>query len=96
MPRSPAGYDPYHRFAAALVGSAITAARKIEEPGTYDTRVSALKAIAWLAYPGDAGQWFDMAGFEYEALVERLPLERWVELGRAAVKAAPELKRAVT
>lgn len=96
MSKSSAGYDPYHRFAAALVASAIRAARKIEEPGTDATSVSALKAIAWLMRPGAADQWFDMAGFDYEALAQRLPLERWVELGREALKDAPELRRAVT
>ena len=89
-------YDPYHRFAAALVAHAIKAARKIERPGTDETRVSALKAIAWLTRPDAAYQWFDMAGFDYEALAQRLPLERWVELGNEALKAAPELRRAVT
>ncbi len=96
LPRSPAGYDPYHRFAAALIASAITAARKIEGPGTHATHVSALKAIAWLTHPGDADQWFDMAGFEHQALTERLPLERWIELGREALEAMPELRRAIT
>lgn len=96
MSKSSAGYDPYHRFAAALVGHAIKAARKIESPGTEATRLSALKAIAWLTRPGDADQWFDLAGFDYEVLAQRLPLERWVELGNEALKAAPELRRAVS
>ncbi len=90
------GYDPYYRFAAALIANAIKAARKIEQPSSYETRVSALKAIAWLARPGAADQWFDMAGFDYAALVGRLPLERWVKLGHELLTTDPQLKSAVT
>lgn len=90
------GYDPYYRFAAALIASAIKAARKIEQPNNRQTQVSALKAIAWLARPGAADQWFDMAGFEHEALVERLPLERWVKRGHELLTSDPQLKNATT
>ncbi|NIR43844.1 MAG: hypothetical protein GWN99_05835 [Gemmatimonadetes bacterium] len=89
-------YDPYYRFAAALIASAIKTARKIEQPSSHETQVSALRAIAWLAQPGPADQWFDMAGFEHEALVEHLPLERWVERGRELLSSDPQLKKAVT
>lgn len=89
------GYDPYLRFAAALIGSAIVAARKLEHPDRA-VQASALKAIAWLALPGGGDQWFDMAGLEHAALIERLPIELWVERGREMVAADPELKKAVT
>ncbi len=88
-------YDPYDRFAAALIASAIKAARKIEQPCSHDTQVSALKAIAWLAWPGSGDQWFEMAGFEQVALVERLPLERWIKRGRELVSTNPQLKKAI-
>jgi hypothetical protein len=89
-------YDPHCRFAAALIASAIKAARKIEQPNNHEAHLSALKAIEWLARPGAADQWFDMAGFDYEALVERLPLSRWVKRGRELVTADGQLKKAVT
>ncbi len=54
----PTGYDPYSRFAAALIASAIKAARKIEQPCSHDAQVSALRAIAWLAWPGAGDRWF--------------------------------------
>ena len=92
----PTGYDPYYRFAAALIASAIKAARKIEQPCSHATQVSALKAIAWLAWPGAGDQWYEMAGFEQVALLERLPLERWVKRGRELVTTNPQLKKAVT
>lgn len=90
------GYDPYYRLAAALIASAIKAARKIEQPSNHETQLSALKAIAWLARPGTGDQWFDMAGFEHAALVERLPLERWVKRGRELLTINPRLKSAIT
>ncbi len=89
-------YDPHCRFAAALIASAIKAARKIEQPSGHEAHVAALRAIEWLARPGAADQWFDMAGFDYEALVERLPLGRWVKRGRELVTADGQLKKAVT
>jgi len=90
------GYDPHCRFAAALIASAIKAARKIEQAGNHEAHLSALRAIEWLARPGAADQWFEMAGFDYEALVERLPLTRWVKRGRELVAADGQLKKAVT
>lgn len=90
------GYDPYYRFAAALIVSAIKAARKIEQPCSHDTQVSALRAIAWLAWPGAGDRWFDMAGFEQVALLERLPLDRWVKRGRELLTTNPQLKKAMT
>ncbi len=90
------GYDPDHRLAAALIASAIKAARKIEQPCSHDTQVSALRAIAWLAWPGAGDQWFDMAGFERVALLERLPLDRWVKQGRELLTTNPQLKKAMT
>jgi hypothetical protein len=89
------GYDPYYRFAAALIVSAIKAARKIEQPCSHDTQVSALRAIEWLARPGAGNQWFDMAGFEQVALLERLPLDRWVKRGRELLTSDPQLKKAM-
>ncbi len=90
------GYDPYDRFAAALIANAIKSARKIEQPCSHDTQVSALRAIAWLAWPGAGNQWFDMAGFEQVALLERLPLESWVKQGRELLTRNPQLKKAMT
>jgi len=90
------GYNPDYRFAAALIANAIKAARKIEQVSNHETRVSALKAIAWLSRPGAADQWFEMAGFEHEALAERLPLERWVKLAREHLATDPQLKHAMT
>ncbi len=90
------GYDPDYRFAAALIASAIKAARKIEQPCSHETQVSALRAIAWLAWPGAGDQWFDMAGFERVALLERLPLDRWVKRGRELLTTNPQLKKAIT
>ena len=90
------GYDPYYRFGAALVASAIKAARKIEGPGTRETYVAAMTAIAWLARPAASNEWFEMAGFEHDALVGRLPLDRWVERGRALMLSDPDLLRALT
>jgi len=58
--------------------------------------VSALRAIAWLARPEAADLWFDMAGFEYEALVERLPLDRWIARGRELLASDAHLREAVT
>jgi hypothetical protein len=58
-------------------------------------RVSALRAIAWLASPGVADQWFDLAGFEYNALVERLPLERWIKRGHELLTSDADLRKAV-
>lgn len=89
------GYDPYLRFAAALIGSAIVAARKLEHPDR-SVKTSALKAIAWLALPGTGDQWFEMAGVEHSALIEHLPIELWIERGREMVAADPELRRAIT
>ena len=91
-------YDPYNRFAAALIASAITAARKIEQPCSHDTQVSALRAIAWLAWPGPApgDQWFDVAGFEQVAILERLPLDRRVDRGHELLTTNPQLKKAMT
>lgn len=90
------GYDPYNRLAAALIASTIKAARKIERPCSHDTQVRALNAVAWLAWPGAGDQWFDMAGFEQVALLERLPLDRWVERGRELLRTNPQLKKAMT
>jgi len=59
-------------------------------------RVGALRAIAWLARPEAADLWFDMAGFEYEALVERLPLDRWIARGRKLLASDARLREAVT
>jgi hypothetical protein len=89
------GYDPYYRFAAALIASAINAARKIEQPCSHDTQVSALRAIAWLAWPGAGEQWFDMAGFEQVALLERLPLDLWVKRGRELLVTNPQLMKSM-
>ena len=89
------GYDPYDRFAAALIASAIHAARKIERPHTHQIHVSALRAIAWLASPAASNRWFDMAGFEYAALVDRLPLERWISQGRELVLSDAALRNAM-
>jgi len=89
-------YNPDYRFAAALIANAIKTARKIEQGSDHETRVSALKAIAWLSRPGAADQWFEMAGFEHDALTERLPLERWVKLGREQLATDPQLKHAMT
>ena len=91
-----AGYNPDYRFAAALIASAIKAARKIEQPCSHETQVSALRAIAWLAWPGAGDQWFDMAGFEQVAVMERLPLDRWVKRGRELLRTSPQLKKAMT
>ncbi|KPK79475.1 MAG: hypothetical protein AMS25_12555 [Gemmatimonas sp. SM23_52] len=96
MLKRPTGYDPYDRFGAALIANAIKTARKVERPTTRETRVSALKAIAWLASPGLARQWFDLAGFEYNALVDRLPLEHWVERGHELLTSDADLRKAVT
>jgi len=90
------GYDPYYRLAAALIASAIKAARKIEQPSNHETQLSALKAIAWLARPGAGDQWFDMAGFEHTALVEHLPLDRWIARGRELLASDAHLREAVT
>lgn len=90
------GYDPYDRFAAALIAHAIKSARKVDQPVTHETRVSALRAIAWLATPGVVEQWFDLAGFEYQALVERLPLERWIERGHELLAEDAHLRRALS
>jgi hypothetical protein len=90
------GYDPNNRFAAALIANAIKAARKIEQPCSYETQVSALRAIAWLAWPGAGDQWFEMAGFEQVAIVERLPMERWVKRGRELMALNPQLRKAIT
>lgn len=89
-------YDPDNRFAAALIASAIKAAQKIEQPCSHDTQVSALKAIAWLAWPGPDDQWFEVAGFEQVALLEHLPLDRWVKRGRELLTTNPQLKKAMT
>ena len=40
--------------------------------------------------------WFDMAGLEYKALVERLPLERWIARGRDLLASDARLREAVT
>jgi hypothetical protein len=90
------GHDPYYRFAAALIASAIKSAGKIEQPNSQEVQIRALKAIAWLARPGTTHQWFDMAGFDHEALVERLPLERWVKRGQELLSSDPQLKKAIT
>ncbi|UCC83654.1 MAG: hypothetical protein JSW46_01600 [Gemmatimonadota bacterium] len=90
------GYDPYDRFAAAVIAHAINTARKVERPSTHEMRVSALRAIAWLASPGVAGQWFDLAGFEYKALVERLPLELWIKRGHELLTGDAGLRKAVS
>ena len=90
------GYDPYYRLAAALIASVIKAARKIEQPSNHETQLSALKAIAWLARPGAGDQWFDMAGFEHTALVEHLPLDRWIARGRELLASDAHLREAVT
>ncbi len=79
-----------------MIADAIGAARKIERPRNHAIRMRALRAIAWLALPGAAGRWFDMAGFEHEALVERLPLEHWIERGRELVESDRRLREAVT
>jgi len=94
--KKPIGYDPDGRLAAALIAHAIKSARKIERPNSHEIRVSALRAIAWLARPEAADLWFDMAGFEYEALVERLPLDRWIARGRELLASDPHLREAVT
>jgi hypothetical protein len=90
------GYDPDHRLAAALIAHAIKTARKIERPNNHAIRVRALSAIAWLARPEAADPWFDMAGFEYKAAVERLPLDRWIARGRELLASDPHLREAVT
>ncbi len=90
------GYDPYDRFSAALIAHAIKTARNVERSSTHEMRVSSLRAIAWLASPGVADQWFEMAGFEYKALVERLPLERWIRRGHELLKSDADLRKAVT
>ena len=90
------GYDPDGRLAAALVAHAIKTARRIECPNNQEVRASALKAIAWLARPEAADLWFDMAGFEYEALVEHLPLDHWIARGRDLLASDARLREAVT
>jgi hypothetical protein len=90
------GYNPDGRFAAALIAHAIKTARRIESPNNQEARVSALRAIEWLARPESADLWFDMAGFEYDALVERLPLERWIARGRDLLASDARLREAVT
>jgi hypothetical protein len=37
-----------------------------------------------------------MAGFEYKALVERLPLDRWIARGRDLLASDAGLREAVT
>ena len=91
-----AAYDPYDRFSAALIAQAIKTARNVERPSTHEMHVSALRAIAWLASPGVSDQWFDFAGFEYQALVERLPLERWIQRGHELLTSDAHLRRAVS
>ncbi|UCC74061.1 MAG: hypothetical protein JSV86_05740 [Gemmatimonadota bacterium] len=92
----PTGYDPDGRLAAALIAHAIKTARRIECPNNQEGRVSALRAIAWLARPEAADLWFDMAGFEYKALVERLPLDRWIARGCDLLASDARLREAVT
>lgn len=55
----------------------------------------ALKAIAWLARPEASDLWFDAAGFEHKALVERLPLDRWIARGRELLASDARLREAV-
>jgi hypothetical protein len=90
------GYDPDNRLAAALIAHAIKTARKIERPNNHAIRVRALSAIAWLARPEAADPWFDMAGFEYKAAAERLPLDRWIARGRELLASDAHLREAVT
>jgi hypothetical protein len=94
--KKPTGYDPDDRLAAALIAHAIETARKIERPNNHEIRVRALRAIAWLARPEAADPWFDVAGFEYKAAVERLPLDRWIARGRELLASDPHLREAVT
>jgi len=89
-------YDPDVRVAAALIANAIKTARRIEYPNSQEVRVSSLRAIAWLARPEAASLWFDMAGFEYKALVERLPLDRWIAHGHDLLANDARLREAVT
>ncbi len=79
-----------------MIAHAIKTARTIECPNTQEVRVSALRAIAWLARPEDADVWFEMAGFEYKALVERLPLDSWIARGRDLLASDARLREAVT
>lgn len=89
-------YDPYDRLAAALIAHAIKSARRVDQPTTHEIRVSALRAIEWLASPRLAHQWFDLAGFEYEALVGRLPLRHWIERGNELLSDDADLQKAVS
>jgi hypothetical protein len=85
-----------HRLAAALIAHAIKTARRIECPNNQEVRVSALRAIARLARPEAAGLWFDMAGFEYKVLIERLPLDRRIARARDLLASDAGLGEAVT
>ncbi len=89
------GYNPDGRLAAAMVVHAIKTARRIECPNNQEVHASALRAIAWLARPETADLWFDMAGFEYKALVEHLPLDRWIARGRDLLASDARLREAV-